>query len=122
MNRLTISSDSKGLVFEREVLQERPPGNAAQRKKALRRGWKPNRWRVAERLAPERVLSLREEPAYPGGPVVDVNPDEILVNPAAEAGLITAEWAAGCIERQRVAEELFNRAVNNQFCLESGLI
>lgn len=47
MNRITIYEQHGKVLAVRETLAKHPPGNAAQRAKSLKSGWRPE-WRRAE--------------------------------------------------------------------------
>lgn len=75
MNRVTIFRNEKGLMFVEEHLSEHPPGNAAQRKKAIKSGWTPH-WVAAGRPQVFDIKTfaienddiwLTLEPQYAGG-------------------------------------------------------
>lgn len=119
MNRITILRNSRGeLLVQPERLSKRPSGNAQQRNKALRNGWKPEWLKTGQPEEFDRAAIKLVQ----AGRVLFLLPGSLPVPVEIEEGRSIALWADGYLERVQEVSKRIRTMEEREFCRESGLL
>lgn len=128
MNRITVF-EKDGLTYvQKEHEAKNPPGDAAQRRKALKSGWKPSFVKDGQPIVFEEDIhdSFHH---LPNADVVFLPLGAVASNPAyqealalIEAGQAIALWADGFVARDAARAEKIERIYEAEFCRKSGLV